>query len=64
MLPFYILHQTVIVIIAFFLITWDIPVLLKYLVLASLSFGIIIGLYEGVIRRLPPLRFLFGMKAR
>ena len=63
-LPFYILHQTVIVIIAFFLITWDIPVLLKYLVLASLSFGIIIGLYEGVIRRLPPLRFLFGMKAR
>jgi len=63
-LPFYVLHQTVIVIVAFFLITWTIPVLLKYLLLASLSFVIIVGLYEGVIRRLPPLRFLFGMKAR
>ncbi len=63
-LPFYILHLPVIVIIAFFLITWDIPVLLKYLVLASLSFVIIIGLYQGVIRCLPLLRFVFGMKAK
>ena len=63
-LPFYILHLPVIVIIAFFLITWDIPVLAKFLLIALVSFVIIIGLYQGVIRRLPLLRFVFGMKAR
>ena len=63
-LPFYILHQPVIVIVAFFLITWNIPVPAKFLLLALVSFGIVIGLYQGVIRRLPPLRFLFGMEAR
>jgi glucan biosynthesis protein C len=63
-LPFYILHQPIIVIVAFFLITWNIPVPAKFLLIALVSFGIIIGLYQGVIRRLPPLRFLFGMEAR
>jgi ABC-type nitrate/sulfonate/bicarbonate transport system permease component len=63
-LPFYILHQPVIVIVAFFLITWNISVPAKFLLIVLVSFGIIIGLYQGVIRRLPTLRFLFGMEAR
>jgi surface polysaccharide O-acyltransferase-like enzyme len=61
-LPFYILHQTVIVIIAFFLIGWAAPVPVKYIALALVSFAVIVGLYEGVIRRIGVLRFLFGMK--
>lgn len=63
-LPFYILHHPVIIIVAFFLLPWNIPVPAKFLLIVLVSFGIIIGLYEGLIRPLPPLRFLFGMKAR
>jgi peptidoglycan/LPS O-acetylase OafA/YrhL len=63
-LPFYILHLPVLVIIAFFLITWNIPILTKFVLIALVSFVIIIGLYQGVIVRVPLLRFLFGMKAR
>ncbi len=61
-LPFYILHQTVIVIVAFFLIGWAAAVPIKYVALAVLSFAVIMALYEGIIRRIGVLRFLFGMK--
>ncbi|MBN2224852.1 MAG: acyltransferase family protein [Deltaproteobacteria bacterium] len=61
-LPFYILHQTVIVIIAFFLVGWDAPVPVKYAALVALSFVVIMALYEGIVRRIGVLRFLFGMK--
>jgi glucan biosynthesis protein C len=63
-LPFYILHIPVLFAIAFFLITWNIPILAKFLLIALVSFVIILGLYQGVIVRVPFLRFLFGMKAR
>lgn len=60
-LPFYVLHQTVIVTIAFYLRGWDAGVLWKYLVLAVLSFAVIMALYEGLVRRTGVFRFLFGM---
>lgn len=63
-LPFYILHQTVIVVSAFFLIEWPLGVLPKYLILAVVSFTIIMALYELLIKRLNGLRFLFGLKSR
>ena len=62
-LPFYILHLPVLVIVAFFLIPWNIPILAKFVLIALVSFVIIIGLY-AVIVHVPLLRFLFGMKAR
>jgi len=61
-LPFYILHQTVIVVIAFFLISWNAGVAVKYAVLAPVSFVIIMVLYEVMIRRSGTLRCLFGMQ--
>jgi surface polysaccharide O-acyltransferase-like enzyme len=61
-LPFYILHQSVIVVLGFFLIGWETAVTLKYLVLSSVSFIIIMLIYEFLIKRYGPLRFLFGMK--
>ncbi len=61
-LPFYILHQTIIVTIGFYLISWDVPVLLKYLVLSTTSFAAIVLIYEWIIRRMNLLRYLFGMK--
>lgn len=61
-LPFYILHQTVIVAVGFFIRDWGLAVFPKYLFLATVSFLIIMGLYEFVARRVSFLRFLFGMK--
>jgi surface polysaccharide O-acyltransferase-like enzyme len=61
-LPFYILHQSVIVIFGFFFIDWSVSVMLKYLVLSTVSFITIMLIYEFLIKRFGPLRFLFGMK--
>lgn len=61
-LPFYILHQTVIVFIGFNIAGWRAAVPVKYTVLAVLSFATIMLLYEFMIRRVAVLRFLFGMR--
>jgi hypothetical protein len=61
-LPFYILHQTVIVTLGFFVVQWAIPDLLKYAIILIVSFLAIMGLYEFGVRRFNPMRFLFGMK--
>jgi len=61
-LPFYILHQTVLLVIGFFIVQWNIPDLVKWLIIAVFSFGTIIALYEVAIRRANVLRVLFGMK--
>jgi glucan biosynthesis protein C len=63
-LPFYILHQTVIVLIGFYIAGWEARVAVKYLTLATLSFIVIIGVYDLLIRRVKALRFLFGMKVK
>ena len=63
-LPFYILHQTMIVILAYFVVGWAIPDFLKFVIVFSGSFALSIGSYEYLIRRNNLLRFLFGMKLR
>jgi glucan biosynthesis protein C len=63
-LPFYILHQTVIISVGFYVVRWPIPDLAKFVIIATSSFAIIMLLYEFLIRRLNILRFLFGMKLR
>jgi peptidoglycan/LPS O-acetylase OafA/YrhL len=61
-LPFYILHQTVLLLVGYFVVGWSIPDPLKYVVIAAISFAVIIGIYEYLIRRNNLMRFLFGMK--
>ncbi len=61
-LPFYMLHQTVIVTIGYFIAAWQIPVLPKYLLLVAVSFAVIMATYELLVRRVNLLRFLFGLK--
>lgn len=61
-LPFYILHQTVIVIFGFWMAQWNIGILAKYLILSSFSFVTIMVLYEYPVKRVSLMRFLFGMK--
>ena len=61
-LPFYVLHQTVIISIGFYVVQWDMGVMPKYLIIAATSFIGIMAIYELLVRRLKPLRFLFGMR--
>ena len=51
-LPFYILHQTVILAIGFHVIRLDIPLWSQYLIIVLSSFAVTMALYELLIRRL------------
>lgn len=61
-LPFYILHQSVLVVIGFFVVRWEINALLKWGVVFTSALLTILILYSGLIKRSDLLRFLFGMK--
>lgn len=61
-LPFYILHQTVLLWIGYFVVQWQIPDALKWLVIAVSSFAIIMLVFKFLVRRFNVMRFLFGMK--
>lgn len=61
-LPFYILHQTVIVVLGYFIAGWEIAVFPKFLFMVAVNFAIIVLLYEFAVKRIRVLRFLFGMK--
>jgi glucans biosynthesis protein C len=61
-LPFYILHQTVIVMVDYFIIQLPISVWVKVPMVIIISFSIIMTIYEFAIRRVNFLRICFGMK--
>ncbi len=61
-LPFYILHQTIILTIGFYVLKLNASLLVEYLIIMVSSFVIIMALYELLIRRINACRFLFGMK--
>lgn len=60
--PLYILHQTVELIIGYFIIKLNWPVMPKFFLVVAGTFGISILLYEIFIRRFNFMRFFFGMK--
>jgi len=60
-LPFYILHQPLIVVLGYWMRNWMLPSLLKYLLLFGGVASIALGLYWFAIRRNRVLRFLFGI---
>jgi glucan biosynthesis protein C len=61
-LPFYVLHQPVIFVIAFYVVQWEAGVTVKMLTVILASFVVTAALYELLVRRVAPLRALFGMK--
>jgi glucan biosynthesis protein C len=61
-MPFYLFHQPVIIIIAFYVVQWDAGVLVKLPIVVLASFVLTLGLYELLIRRIKPARALFGIK--
>jgi len=62
--PLYILHQTVIVIIGFFVVQWSFGVSAKYALIIALSFAGSLLAYDVLVKRTRITRFLFGMKPK
>lgn len=60
--PFYILHQTIIIILAYYFVSYKINVLIIFFTLVVLSFVITFVIYHFLIRKYKIFRFLFGMK--
>jgi len=61
--PFYILHQTIIIIIGYYIVTLvDEGILAKYIFISSASFILSVVIYEYLIRPYRVMRFLFGVK--
>ena len=63
-LPFYVLHEPVIVAIAWLIVRWHAPSPAQYVALVVLSFAVTLGLYEALVRRFRLTRVLFGLKPR
>ena len=61
-LPFFVLHQPVIIVIAFFVVQWHAALPIKVATVVLGSFVVTIALYELVIKRVASLRLMFGMK--
>lgn len=60
-LPFYLFHQTIILIVGWFVLSWNIGNFARFLIITVVSFPLILILYEVFVRRIGFMRFLFGM---
>lgn len=60
--PFYILHQTVIVALAFYIVQWQVGIAIKSITLLVSSFTICIVCCYFVIKPMRITRYLFGLK--
>lgn len=62
--PIYILHQTFIVVFAYYIVQWENSLWLKLLVLLVGSLMAIVVMYRFLIYPFVPMRILFGMKGK
>ncbi len=60
--PYYILHQTVIVVIGFYMVQWATSVAVKYALILVAATVVTAALYELLVRHFNVTRFLFGLK--
>jgi len=63
-LPFYILHQTPIVLIGYYVVQWEVNALFKYIVISLSALVVTLVVYDIGIRRTKLTRFLFGMRPK
>ncbi|WP_409475078.1 acyltransferase family protein [Streptomyces sp. HC307] len=61
-LPLYVLHQPVVVALAYGVVGWSAPIVIEYAVIVAGSLAVILLVYELVVRRTRVTRFLFGMR--
>jgi glucan biosynthesis protein C len=60
-LPFFLFHQTIILIVGWFVLPLNIGNLAEFLIILAVSFPLILLLYEVFVRHINFMRFLFGM---
>ncbi|GGY35411.1 acyltransferase family protein [Streptomyces djakartensis] len=63
-LPLYVLHQPIVVAVAYFVVGWSAPIPVEYVVLVTISLALTLAAYELLVRRTRVTRFLFGMRVR
>ncbi|GAA4042325.1 acyltransferase family protein [Streptomyces shaanxiensis] len=61
-LPLYVLHQPVVVALAYGVVGWSAPIVVEYAVIVTGSLAVILVLHECLVRRTRLTRFLFGMR--
>lgn len=62
--PIYILHQTVIIVIAYFVIREPWSPWIKFAMILASTLVVCVAMHEGVLRRFATTRLLFGIKQR
>ena len=60
--PLFVLHMPVLTIIAYYVVRWDAPLAIQFAALVALTAVVTFLLYGGIVRRIPLMRFLFGLK--
>ncbi|MDC0835052.1 hypothetical protein AY599_10010 [Leptolyngbya valderiana BDU 20041] len=63
-LPFYILHQTLILWVGWYVIPLNLSIAVKFLTISTISFVAIAAIYELLVKRWNIMRFFFGMKPK
>ncbi len=63
-LPFYVFHQTLILLVGSYVIPWNAGIPLKYTIICLTSFALIMLAYELLVRRFNWVRFMFGMRPK
>jgi len=61
-LPFFIMHQTALLFFGYFIVSWEIHDTLKWMLVFTVSFVVIISIYVVLVQKFDLLRFVFGMK--
>ena len=62
--PFFFFHQPVIIFIAYYVVAWQVALPIKLLVVLIGAFAVTLGIYELLVRRINPVRTLFGMRPK
>lgn len=62
--PFYILHQTLIVVMGYFIVDWPMPWAIKLVILIVLCFMSLLVIYHYIIKRFILTRILYGLKPK
>jgi hypothetical protein len=62
--PFYLLHQPVIVVTGHYIVTWNVPAIIKFALILTISFFATISIYQLFILRINILRIIFGLKPK
>lgn len=61
--PVYIIHQTLIVVIGYYVLPLHMPIFIQFTLVMTASFAASLFLYELLMKRFTALRWLFGIKA-